>query len=267
MNVAIIPARGGSVRIPRKNIRLFHGKPIIAYSIEAAKLSGLFDHILVSTDDDEIAEIAYEYGAGIVRRGPELAGPYVGTQEVTRHAIEGCERDVEFVCCIYATAPLMSALDLVRGRECLSGIGILKSDYAYSVGGSNYPFQDAGQFYWGRTQAFLDGLPLGSCAEPTNEDGCGVTTLVHISNRRVCDINTEHDWRRAEEMYAALYGTSLSGLQRVGVGDAHDSAVAVEKVQGNIAGSCVHAPDRLVLARGRDLIASGIATGDEKQDK
>ena len=123
MKIAIIPARGGSKRIPRKNIKVFHGKPMIAYSIEAAQKSGCFDRIIVSTDDQEIADTALKYGAEVpFLRPADIADDYATTMDVMEHAIQYLAKEnisPEFVCCIYATAPYILADDLSRG------IGIL----------------------------------------------------------------------------------------------------------------------------------------------
>lgn len=189
MNVAIIPARGGSKRIPRKNIRPFHGKPIIAYSIEAAKASGLFDRIVVSTDDTEIADVAIAHGAGLLPRPPELADDETGTQEVTRHALEWLTEQWRhagkvpgpFACCIYATAPLLTADDLKRG-------------YAYFVtSGMSYALVD-GWFYWGHAGAFGT-VPID----------IGTAVRCDVGERWI-DINTEDDFLKAERMYAELHG-------------------------------------------------------------
>lgn len=203
MRVAIIPARGGSKRIPLKNIRLFHGKPIIAYSIETAQNSGLFDGgIYCSTEDETIAGIAENFGAKWIRRPPELAevngAPDPGTQEVTRHAIaalmaEG--KQIDIACCIYATAPLMTIHYLRRGCEILERNP--KANFAYAT----YPqaggkVGDAGQFYFGRTQAFLDRQPL----DPYNEH----VWKIMIPFSQVCDVNTEDDWLMAEDLYRKM---------------------------------------------------------------
>ena len=140
MNVCIIPARGGSKRIPHKNIKEFYGKPIIAWSIEVAKQSKLFDHILVSTDDKEIAEIAKYYGAEVpFMRPAELSDDHTGTTEVMAHAVswmheEGLEPDA--VCCIYATSVFLTMNDLKKGFEALN-----KGEwqYAFSVTDFEYP--------------------------------------------------------------------------------------------------------------------------------
>ena len=134
MKVAVIPARGGSKRIPRKNIKLFGGRPMIAWSILSAQESGLFERIIVSTDDEEIAAVAREWGAETpFVRPPELSDDYAGTTEVIAHAtrwLEAQGQAVAAVCCIYATAPLIHAQDLKRGLE------VLQSgdwEYAFSV--------------------------------------------------------------------------------------------------------------------------------------
>ncbi len=123
MKLAIIPARGGSKRIPRKNIREFCGKPIIAYSIEAALQSKCFDSVIVSTDDTEIGAVAREWGAETpFVRPEELSNDFAGTIPVIKHAIEWfIENGVqpELVCCIYATAPFVTPQDLQRGLDTL----------------------------------------------------------------------------------------------------------------------------------------------------
>ena len=204
MKVAIIPARGGSRRIPRKNFREFHGRPILAYSVDAARASGLFDGgVWVSAEEQDWGEIGIAAPqAGWIRRYPEYARDEVGTQEVVRHALEVMqgERDREsaalgttkpmpdYVCCIYATAPLMLPEDLISGFQ---KIGIRGNCYAKSVAPDG---TDAGQWYWGTARAFIDGVPL-----------VGNTTAYTLPWTRVCDINTEEDWRRAEALYAALH--------------------------------------------------------------
>jgi len=201
-SICIIPARGGSQRIPGKNIREFHGKPIIAYSIEVANRSGLFDfgNVWVSTDSREIASIAKEYGAHYMMRDAELALDFVGTQEVMVDALQTIRKTMkyqlesfpEYACCIYATAPMLTTQDLHRGLKLLKSSRSL--DYAFSVG--TEPLHDAGMFYWGKTEAFLTGAPLVSER----------SIMVPISSDRVCDINTEEDFLRAERMYLALRG-------------------------------------------------------------
>jgi pseudaminic acid cytidylyltransferase len=226
MNVAIIPARGGSKRIPRKNIKDFFGKPMIAYSILAAKESGCFDRIIVSTDDEEIARVAIEYGAEVpFMRPAELSDDYTGTVPVIKHAIEyllQSGENVEFVCCIYATAPFVSTenirggLVLLKRRDC---------DYTLTVATYPYPIQrslrvnpagriemlhpenwelrsqdleeayhDVGQFYWGKKESWLADKPIlgvGSCP-------------VIIPRIRAQDIDTAEDWQQAETIYKLL---------------------------------------------------------------
>lgn len=193
MNIAIIPARGGSKRIPRKNIRAFHGRPILAYSIEAALASGLFEHVFVSTEDREISKIAEGLGAKWWPRSPELADDVAGTQEVMQNVLQGLlanEFSIDLACCIYATAPMLQPQDLDRGLQALRRRG---GHFAFSIG--TEPFlHDAGQFYWGTVAAFVNTEPVWA------ED----SVMVPLPANRVCDINTEADWKLAEQMYRAL---------------------------------------------------------------
>lgn len=231
MILAIIPARGGSKRIPRKNIRLFAGKPIIAYSIEAARETGLFDHIIVSTDDEEIAAIARGWGAETpFLRPAQLSDDHTGTNAVVKHAIRWYQAQgvaLDHVCCIYATAPFVQPVSLKLGYEKLVASG---KSYAFSVTDFPFPiqrairinpegavealqpeymatrsqdldkaFHDAGQFYWGRVSAFLDDAPLFS----------PVSLPIVLPRHLVQDIDTLEDWHRAELMYQAwLMGRS-----------------------------------------------------------
>jgi N-acylneuraminate cytidylyltransferase len=225
MKIAVIPARGGSKRIPRKNIRSFAGKPIIAYSIAAARECGLFDRIVVSTDDAEIAAVASAHGAEApFLRPASLADDHTGTNAVVKHAIEWARSEghaVSHACCIYATAPFVQASRLREGFEKLltSGRG-----FAFSVTSFAFPIQrairvsssgavepmfpgqigsrsqdleqawhDAGQFYWGTAQAFLDEASLFSAA----------SVPVMIPRYLVQDIDTVEDWERAELLYKA----------------------------------------------------------------
>jgi len=187
--ICVIPARGGSTRIPKKNIRDFHGKPIIAYSIEAASQSKFFDQVIVSTDSEEIGNIARSYGAEIHIRSDEMSRNEVGTQEVMKTVLEYIGIKQGIACCIYATSPLMSVEDLKIGYRYLI---YNKHRYALSVGTN--PLLDAAQFYWGGVNSFLDGISLYGID----------TSMVPIAAERVCDINTEEDWKRAEAMYEAL---------------------------------------------------------------
>lgn len=193
MNIAVIPARGGSTRIPGKNIRAFHGKPILAYSIEIARSSGLFDKIIVSTDSTHITAVAKAYGAKVHNRAAKLCENEVGTQEVMAAVLRWWRAtpntiQPEFACCIYATAPLMSKYDLLAALEALRR-GTMKYVYAVGEGGAH-----AGQFYFGRPKSFMDGIPLE-----------GNSLEMQVLPGRVCDINTEEDWQRAERMYNDLH--------------------------------------------------------------
>ena len=197
--VALIPARGGSRRIPGKNIREFHGRPILAYSIETALQSGLFPHgVWVSTEDPAIARVAWQFGAKLHPRAKALAENDVGTQQVAAAALAelypGEATRPAVACVIYATSPLMCVEDLKRGLEALAEG---PTPYAYSVGPDG---KDAGQFYWGLTSAFLAGVPLD---HPRAKH-------VRLAPERTCDINTLDDWIRAERMYAALYSRCRS---------------------------------------------------------
>lgn len=225
MKLAVIPARGGSKRIPGKNIKPFGGKPIIAWSIEAARDSGCFDRIIVSTDDDAIAAFARKFGAEVpFMRPPELSDDHTGTVPVIAHAVEWQNARgpaVEEACCIYATAPFLRAVDIRRGLDILKET---KADIAFSVTQYAAPIQralrvtdqgrlemfdptqfekrsqdleaawhDAGQFYWGRASAWLEQRPLfGPHAAP-----------VELPRYRVQDIDTPDDWKRAELLYKA----------------------------------------------------------------
>lgn len=177
--VAIIPARGGSQRIPRKNLKLFNGEPMIVGSIRKALASGLFERVVVSTDDDEIADVARAHGADVpFLRPADLADAYTGTAAVIQHAIQALDQHYDFTCCIYATAPLLQTRFLRQGLQALQAAP--DKSYAFSVCGFGFPiqrallinddgsldsmhpeyrhvrsqdlpaaYQDAGQFYWG----------------------------------------------------------------------------------------------------------------------
>lgn len=223
MKVAIFPARGGSKRIPRKNIRDFCGQPMLAWPIVAARQSGLFDHLVVSTDDPEIAEVAKAYGAEVpFMRPADLADDFTGTVPVIRHAIEQLQHQglvMDAVCCIYPTAPFLQAADLTGAHDALVA---QQADYVFSA--TRYPFpiqralrlrpdgcvamfwpenqqvrsqdlepafHDAGQFYWGQTGAWLSGQAI--------YDGRSVPYL--LPRTRVQDIDTPEDWQVAEVLY------------------------------------------------------------------
>ena len=226
MKVAIIPARGGSKRIPRKNIKLFHGKPMIAYSIEAALASGCFDRVIVSTDDQEIADVAMHHGAEVpFLRPAEISDDYATTMDVIQHALLWCQQQqlqVEYACCIYATAPFVKAASLRQGLALLLE---KQCDYAFSATSFPFPIQralkrspqgavsmfhpehlntrsqdleeayhDAGQFYWGRGEAFIRGEPVFS----------EHSQMVLLPRSEVQDIDTAEDWLNAEALYAAM---------------------------------------------------------------
>lgn len=224
MKLCVIPARGGSKRIPRKNIRPFAGKPMLAYAINAAHASGLFDTVLVSSEDQEILLLAERFGAVPLIRPQELADDYAGTVPVIAHAIEACRGGggaPELACCIYPAVPLLKTGDLVNGLQLLQK---MSADYVFPVtpypsaiqralrldaSGKAFPFfpeyeatrtqdlepayHDAGQFYWGRVEAWLAGKNIHSF-------GHGMV----IPNWRVVDIDTPDDWSWAELIYRAL---------------------------------------------------------------
>lgn len=221
--IAVIPARGGSQRIPRKNVRPFGGKPMLAWSVEAALASQLFDRVVVSTDDDEIAAVACAHGAEVpFVRPAALADHHTATRPVVLHALRtlGVEPAAHpFTCWLTATAPFVTAADLRRGLDTLVETG---ADFALSVARFSFPIQralrlnaagriemlypehrttrsqdlepayhDAGQFYWGRTEAVLADLPtLSPRAVP-----------VMLPTHRVQDIDTPEDWERAERLF------------------------------------------------------------------
>lgn len=219
-NVAIIPARGGSKRIPRKNIRDFLGKPIIAYSIETALESSLFDEVMVSTDDEEIAEVARKYGAKVpFMRSKENAGDYATTVDVIIEVLQKYqEQRKQFMngCCIYPTAPLLKPVFIKNGYEKLInesfGTVFPVVEFLYPIQRSlklngkdrvemNWPeyletrsqdlpkaYHDAGQFYWFKVEEVLKEKKLFG-----NNSGA-----IILKNTSVQDIDTEDDWRLAE---------------------------------------------------------------------
>ena len=224
MKFAILPARGGSKRIPRKNVRMFHGRPMIYWTITAAVESSAFERIVVSTDDEEIAQVARECGAEIpFMRSAELSDDHTGTREVIIDALErlGAEKD-DIAACLYATAPFISPIDL---REAVKEIEKNNERFIYSISAFSYPIQralrirdddytemmwpehfssrsqdlekayhDAGQFYiaarktWEtRVDTFKGGVP------------------VVLDPSRVQDIDTEEDWAAAEMKMKLLH--------------------------------------------------------------
>jgi N-acylneuraminate cytidylyltransferase len=238
MKLAVIPARGGSKRIPAKNIRSFCGRPVIAYSIAAAAACGLFDRIVVSTDDERIAAVARRHGAEVpFLRPKELADDTTGTNAVVKHAISWFAaggHPVTHACCIYATAPFLQARQLLAGFDKLTASG---KAFAFSVAlyphpiqralrvsadgtlGAFYPehaftrsqdlepaYHDAGQFYWGTSEAFLgDKLMFSPDAVP-----------VILPRHVVADIDTLEDWQEAEIKFKVLLSEPFRQKQEEG---------------------------------------------------
>jgi pseudaminic acid cytidylyltransferase len=225
--ILVIPARGGSKRIPRKNVRLFCDKPMIAWPLLAARESGLFDHIIVSTDDEEIAETAIRYGAEAPFRRPrELADDHTPTLPVIAHAINWFEAHcgpVDLVCCLYATSPFIKPEFLREGLKTLKSHA--DAEFAFSVTTFAYPifrslklgedgtlamfwpehelsrsqdlpeaWHDAGQFYWGWKKPFLSYPSVMS----------GRSYPVPLPRSAVHDIDTKEDWEEAELVFQTL---------------------------------------------------------------
>jgi len=223
MKIAIIPARGGSKRIPRKNIKDFCGQPIIAYSIEAALKSNCFDRVIVSTDDDEIADVAISYGAEVpFKRPPEISDDYSTSIDVVCHAIDWFDKqsmDIKDVCCLYATAPFVTVRDLTSSYEKMVNEDL---DFVFSATTFSFPIQraillnregevsminpeyeetrsqdlpeayhDAGQFYWGKKTAFQKRKSIFSSN----------SRLELLPRSRVQDIDTPEDWEFAETLF------------------------------------------------------------------
>ena len=226
MKICMIPARGGSKRIPRKNIREFRGKPMIAWSISAAQDSSCFDRIIVSTDDEEIAEVAKSLGADVpFLRPPHLADDRATTQDVIGHALDWFQQQgkmCEALCCLYATAPFVRPTDLQLADKNLSEAGpgtvvfaatsfpfpIQRAVRIDSEGYSSMfqpdqfatrsqdleeAFHDAGQFYWATPQTWSTVVNLFEGARP-----------IILPRWRVQDIDTEEDWFRAELLHQLL---------------------------------------------------------------
>ena len=225
MRLAVIPARGGSKRIPRKNIKHFHDKPMISYAVTSALACKLFDKVIVTTEDAEIAKVALSYGAVVpFFRPTELADDHTPTVPVIAHAIQACNHmgwNVKYACCIYPGVPFITSSDLTCAFDQLL---TTRAHYVFPVTGFPSPIQralrrmhdgtvrpfqpeyaatrtqdlemgyfDAGQFYWGKASSWLEGLNI-------HLNG---TTLV-IPEWRVVDIDTPADWERAELLYASL---------------------------------------------------------------
>ena len=227
MNLCVIPARGGSKRIPRKNIRDFGGQPMIAWSIQAAHSSGCFDRIIVSTDDAEIADVARNWGADVpFMRPATLSDDFVGTTPVVSHAVNWHQDrgwTLRNICCLYATAPFVQPSDVKKGQDLLKNAAVdrfvftattyaspiqraLRLDPASNVAYMWQPeeftkrsqdlepaYHDAGQFYWGRPQAWCQSTNLFEGSRP-----------LFLPRWRVQDIDTEDDLIQAELMLQAL---------------------------------------------------------------
>lgn len=228
MQLAVIPARGGSKRIPRKNIKMFHGQPMIAWSIQAAIDSGCFDEVWVSTDDEEIAAVAQAYGAKVpFLRPAHLSDDFATTADVMSHAVEEFGKInhalPDYICCLYATAPFVTKADLVQGLEKIKN----NSNLNYVFSATTYPFpiqraiklnehdtvemfspqyfnvrsqdleeawHDAGQFYWGTAEAWLNKAMIFASQ----------SSVVELPRFRVQDIDTQEDWDRAEWLFKAI---------------------------------------------------------------
>lgn len=225
LRLAVIPARGGSKRIPHKNIKAFHGKPIMAYSIEAARNSGIFDEVMVSTDDEEIASIAEQYGASVpFFRGAETSGDYAATVDVLLEVIENyrqIKRKFSHICCIYPTAPFITEKKLQRAAALWEESG---ADALVPVVAFSYPplrglaihddrlrmmwpeneavrsqdleklYHDCGQFYFIYSDALFREQTLF----------CHNTVPMQMSELEVQDIDNETDWVLAEQKYTLL---------------------------------------------------------------
>lgn len=225
-SICIIPARGGSKRIPRKNIKPFMGKPIMAYSIEAALKSGLFDEVMVSTDSEEFAEVARQYGAKVpFMRSEKTANDFAGTEDVIMEVLEKYKEigmSFDSFCCLYSTAPFVSSERLVEGFGYLTDqadAAISVVEYSFPIQRStsineeghlqpNYPqymdarsqdlkktYHDAGQFYFVRTQTFMEEKNLW----------CKRTAPIILSELEVQDLDTMTDWRLAEIKFKLIH--------------------------------------------------------------
>tara|TARA_B100000787_G_scaffold169711_1_gene161897 strand:- start:1033 stop:1746 length:714 start_codon:yes stop_codon:yes gene_type:complete len=232
MNICVIPARGGSKRIPKKNIKDFFGKPLIAYSIEAALKSNLFQRVIVSTDDEEIAAIAGKYGAEIpFIRPKELSDDFTGLADVVNHAVDHLENlgeKYEYICTIFATAPFIQVRYLVKGYEALKS-----SDAVNAFSSASMPFpiqrsfkidkngrckmftpehyatrsqdleeayQDAGQFYWTNR--------IRQTQNDTKVVFSEISIPIILPRHLVQDIDTPEDWQQAELMFE-VYNKTL----------------------------------------------------------
>lgn len=196
--ICIIPARGGSRRIPRKNIKDFMGKPMLSYAIDVAVQAGIFGEIFVTTDDKEIADIAHAHGASVHFRNPALCEDSVGTQRIMAEVLLDLRRlgyRYDTACCLYPCVPLLDSKTLVAARHIL---GKHRAAYVFAVG-ETPSLHDAGQFYMGETEAFLSNYPL---IDPA-------TSMFPVPPERDCDINTPEDWEMAIKKFDALRGVHV----------------------------------------------------------
>lgn len=222
MRLAVIPARAGSKRIPRKNIAPFHGRPMLGWAVEAALSSSVFDQVIVSTDDEETAAIARAEGAQTpFLRPAELADDHTGLMAVMAHALGAVPGEVELACCLLPTAVLITPERLREGLTALTGDDAL--DYVFPALRYPHPieralardaaglaamvrpenlavrtqdlperFYDSGQFYWGRARAWQAGQPVFTAR----------AHMIVLEDHEAADIDTPEDWRRAERLFA-----------------------------------------------------------------
>ena len=230
MNIAIIPARGGSKRIPRKNIKLFDGLPVITYAISAAKNSEFIDEVYVSTDDEEIADVAVKLGAKVPwLRDGNLSDDHSTTLSVMRHEISKLNtvlNEDSNICCIYPATPLIRSSYLSKGYELLingswnyvfSAVKVNSPPERYFELDSNRKvemlnpeyeilrsqdfttkYHDAGQFYWGKKYAWATEIPILS----------GGSTILELEMDQAIDMDNLEDWYYAEKLFKLNRGDS-----------------------------------------------------------
>ena len=219
-SIAIIPARKGSKRIPAKNIKLFYGKPIIYYAIKKAKESGLFSKIIVSTDSKKIANISKKFGASVEFLRPKyLSNDKVGTTEVVSHAVKYLKKNFffyDYVCCIYPATPL---INLKKFKNCYKILKRNKFDYVFPISKyhktnntylllnknrtikkkieieeknfSSCFYNDTGQYYWGKFDAWLNKKKLFTSK----------SRVIFLPKNDFVDVNTPEDWIDLKNLY------------------------------------------------------------------